>query len=223
MREARESRSAAGDRERIGALRASEGEAGDSGVYALLLDDREIAVVGLDAVHPGIAKTHSRLADDLLTAAVNVFPAEIALVVDASRLFRSDPFQAQFEGALILCYVRMCDEVSLYLGHQDLILKHRGFIDVEVTKGSGDYGIDILAEKDGITYAIQCKCYSAPVGVKAVQEAYAGRDYYDKMVAAVLTNQYFTSPAVDAAKKLKILLWDRGYLERMIEEQEDYQ
>ena len=103
------------------------------------------------------------------------------------------------------------------------LLKHRGFIDVEVTKGSGDYGIDILAEKDGITYAIQCKCYSAPVGVKAVQEAYAGRDYYDKMVAAVLTNQYFTSPAVDAAKKLKILLWDRGYLERMIEEQEDYQ
>lgn len=98
------------------------------------------------------------------------------------------------------------------------LLRHRGFQEVEVTKGSGDYGIDILAEKDGITYAIQCKCYSAPVGVKAVQEAYAGRDYYDRMVGAVLTNQYFTQPAVDAAKKLKILLWDRGYLESMIRE-----
>lgn len=98
------------------------------------------------------------------------------------------------------------------------LLRQNGFLEVEVTKGSGDYGIDILAEKDGITYAIQCKCYSAPVGVKAVQESYAGRDYYDRMVGAVLTNQYFTAPAVEAAKKLKILLWDRGYLESMLEE-----
>ncbi len=99
------------------------------------------------------------------------------------------------------------------------LLKGSGFLDVEVTKGSGDFGIDILAEKDGVTYAIQCKCYTDAVGVKAVQEAYAGRDYYDRMVGAVMTNQYFTSPAVQAAKKLKILLWDRGYLENMMEEE----
>lgn len=98
------------------------------------------------------------------------------------------------------------------------LLRKRGFQGVEVTKGSGDYGIDILAERDGVTYAIQCKCYGDSVGVKAVQEAYAGRDYYDCMVGAVLTNQYFTGPAVEAAKKLKILLWDRGYLESMEEE-----
>lgn len=98
------------------------------------------------------------------------------------------------------------------------LLRRRGFQEVEVTKGSGDYGIDILAERDGVTYAIQCKCYGDSVGVKAVQEAYAGRDYYDCMVGAVLTNQYFTGPAVEAAKKLKILLWDRGYLESMEEE-----
>lgn len=98
------------------------------------------------------------------------------------------------------------------------LLREHGFLEVEVTKGSGDYGIDILAEKDGVTYAVQCKCYGAPVGVKAVQEAYAGRDYYDRMVGVVLTNQYFTAPAVEAAKRLKILLWDRGYLEMMMEE-----
>lgn len=114
-------------------------------------------------------------------------------------------------------------DIDLMEGHEfefycaDLLRK-RGFQEVEVTKGSGDYGIDILAEKEGITYAIQCKCYGAPVGVKAIQEAYAGRDYYDRMVGAVLTNQYFTQPAVEAAKKLKILLWDRGYLEAMMEE-----
>ena len=97
------------------------------------------------------------------------------------------------------------------------LLERNGFREVKVTKGSGDYGIDILAEKDGVTYAIQCKCYGTPVGVKAVQEAYAGRDYYDRMVGTVLTNQYFTQPAAEAARKLKILLWDRGYLEEMAE------
>lgn len=100
------------------------------------------------------------------------------------------------------------------------LLRQKGFIEVEVTKGSGDYGIDILAEKEGVTYAVQCKCYTSPVGVKAIQEAYAGRDYYNRMVGAVMTNQYFTSPAVEAAGKLKILLWDRGYLDSMMEENE---
>ena len=56
------------------------------------------------------------------------------------------------------------------------------------------------------------------MGVKAVQEAYAGRDYYGRMVGAVLTNQYFTQPAIEAARKLKILLWDREYLEDMVED-----
>lgn len=98
------------------------------------------------------------------------------------------------------------------------LLRRAGFLEVEVTRGSGDYGVDILAERDGVTYAVQCKRYDGPVGVKAVQEVYAGRDYYDCMVGAVMTNQYFTRPAVEVAQKLKILLWDRGYLEGILEE-----
>ena len=100
------------------------------------------------------------------------------------------------------------------------LLKDNGFAEVEVTRGSGDYGVDILAQKDGITYAVQCKCHTDPIGIRAVQEVYAGRDYYDRMVGAVMTNQYFTSAAVQAADKLKILLWDRGYVEEMMEERE---
>ena len=101
------------------------------------------------------------------------------------------------------------------------LLRRRGFKDVVGTKGSGDFGIDILAERDGISYGIQCKNYSSPIGVKAVQEVYAGRDYYDCMVGVVMSNQYFTGPAVEAAKKLKIVLWDRGYIEEMMEEVDD--
>jgi restriction system protein len=92
------------------------------------------------------------------------------------------------------------------------ILNEMGFVDVEVTKGSGDFGVDILAEKDGVSYAFQCKCYDKPIGVKAIQEVYAGKDYYDRMVGVVMTNQYFTQPAVDMAKKLNVMLWDRDYI-----------
>ena len=95
------------------------------------------------------------------------------------------------------------------------LLKAAGFLDVEVTKGSGDFGADILAEREGVTYAFQCKCYDKPIGVKAVQEIYAGRDYYGRMVGVVMTNQYFTQPAVELASRLNIMLWDRGYLDNM--------
>lgn len=34
------------------------------------------------------------------------------------------------------------------------LLREKGFLEVELTGASRDYGVDILAEKDGITYAI---------------------------------------------------------------------
>ena len=135
-----------------------------------------------------------------------VFSLTILIVIVSRRKRRAQSVLDEMEGHE---FEYFCAE----------LLQENGFYEVEVTKASGDYGVDILAEKDGVTYAIQCKCYSAPVGVKAIQEAYAGRDYYDRMVGAVLTNQYFTNPAVDAARKLKILLWDREYLESMMEEE----
>ena len=96
------------------------------------------------------------------------------------------------------------------------LLRNRGFIDVKLTKASGDFGVDILAEKDGVTYAIQCKRYADPVGVKAVQEAFAGREYYDRMVGAVLTNQYFTPAVRKLADKIGVVLWDRDMLEELL-------
>ena len=34
------------------------------------------------------------------------------------------------------------------------LLKENGFVNVEVTQASGDFGVDVLAEKDGVTYAV---------------------------------------------------------------------
>lgn len=96
------------------------------------------------------------------------------------------------------------------------ILASNGFDIAENTQASGDFGVDVLARKDGISYAIQCKHYTSPVGIEAVQQVYAGRAYYECHVAMVLTNQYFTSSARKLADKLGVVLWDRDMLETLL-------
>lgn len=96
------------------------------------------------------------------------------------------------------------------------VLRKNGYENVEVTKGSGDQGIDIIAYKEGIKYGIQCKCYSSDIGNKAVQEAFAGKTFYSCHVAAVLTNRYFTKSAKELAEKNGVLLWDRTKLNSFI-------
>lgn len=99
------------------------------------------------------------------------------------------------------------------------VLRNNGFKNVEVTQGSGDHGIDILAEKDGISYAIQCKCYSSNIGNAAVQQAHTGKSLYHKDIAVVITNRYFTPQAIEEAAQLGVKLWDRDKLNEMINSQ----
>ena len=87
---------------------------------------------------------------------------------------------------------------------------------MEVTQGSGDHGIDILAEYHDVSYAIQCKCYTGNIGNSAVQQAYTGRNLYHKDIAVVLTNRYFTTQAIKEAESLGVKLWDREKLQELI-------
>ena len=96
------------------------------------------------------------------------------------------------------------------------ILAANGYDIAENTQASVDFGVDVLARKDGISYAIQCKRYQKPVGVEAVQQVYAGRAYYECHVAVVLTNQHYTIHARKLADKLGVVLWDREFLEEML-------
>ena len=84
------------------------------------------------------------------------------------------------------------------------------------TPTTGDYGVDIFAEKDGVRWAFQCKYYTNPVGVRAVQEIYSGRDFYHCMVGVVMTNSRFTKNAVTLANELNILLWDGNMLDKLL-------
>ena len=112
------------------------------------------------------------------------------------RVIRGDRYADEMDG---LEYENYCAD----------LLREQGFTHVEITPGSGDFGADILAQKDGISYAFQCKYYDKPVGVHAVQEIYAGRDFYGCMVGAVITNCEFTAPARELADRLNILLWEK--------------
>lgn len=96
------------------------------------------------------------------------------------------------------------------------ILRKNNFEQVEVTQGSGDQGVDIIAYKDGLKYAIQCKNYSSHLGNTPVQEVFAGKTFYKCHIAVVMTNQTFTKGAIDLADSTGVLLWDRYKLISML-------
>lgn len=112
--------------------------------------------------------------------------------------------------------------VDLMEGHEfeswcaDL-LKKNGFTNVEVTPGSGDQGVDIVATKDDVKFAIQCKRYNSDLGNTPVQEVTAGRKYYHCQVGVVMTNRHFTTGAKELAKTTGTLLWDRERLQEFIQ------
>lgn len=75
-----------------------------------------------------------------------------------------------------------------------------------LTKGSGDNGIDIIAEKNSLKAVFQCKLYNSPVGIKAVQEIFAGKRYERADIAAVVTNLRYTDSAIKMAKICNVML-----------------
>lgn len=98
------------------------------------------------------------------------------------------------------------------------ILSRLGYTDIQVTSGSGDFGIDVLAKKDDILYGFQCKLYSSSVGNDAIQQAYSGKVHYSCNIAIVVTNNYFTEQAIEQAKETNVILWDRRTLIRKIKD-----
>lgn len=96
-----------------------------------------------------------------------------------------------------------------YEHHVARYLTSRGYHGVKVTKGSGDFGVDVIAHKHGKKYAVQCKLYTGTVGVAAVQEAVAGKAMYRCDSAMVVTNSTFTKAAHELAAVNGVVLIER--------------
>ena len=91
------------------------------------------------------------------------------------------------------------------------ILDSNGYV-ADISKASRDQGGDIFAEKDGISYVIQCKD-TEKVGNKAVQEVLAALQFYEADYAAVVTDGSYTSSAKALAAKNDIALLKSRNLE----------
>jgi restriction system protein len=70
---------------------------------------------------------------------------------------------------------------------------------VTFTQVSGDYGVDLIAEKDGKSVAIQCKRHGNSVGVAAVQQVVSGARHHGCTKSIVVSNQEFTQAAKQLA------------------------
>lgn len=79
-------------------------------------------------------------------------------------------------------------------------LKEQGFRQILHTGTTGDFGVDLVAKKHGVYYAVQCKYYSSSVSGAAVQEAVAGMAYYHCDRAMVVTNSNLTKGAKELAQ-----------------------
>lgn len=100
-------------------------------------------------------------------------------------------------------FEKYCAELFRLLGHS-----------VKITKGSGDYGADLILDN---STSVQCKLYSNPVGLRALQEVYSSMAKYKTNRACVITNSTFTKQAIDYSRMANIELIDYGKLRKMVE------
>ena len=93
------------------------------------------------------------------------------------------------------------------------VLEGNGYTIIEMTSTTGDFGADIIAERNEERIAVQCKRYAKPVGVKAVQEAISAMKHYECDRCLVVTNNRFTRQAMVLASDNEVVgLWDRNIL-----------
>lgn len=91
----------------------------------------------------------------------------------------------------------------------------------KVTNSTGDFGADLIVKSKQSTWVVQAKRYSKKVGVRAVQEIFSAKKYYNADSTVVITNNYFTKSAIELAEINDVLLIDRDGLQKLIAKSKD--
>jgi len=117
----------------------------------------------------------------------------------------------------VIQHIEEIDNMSGYEFEQFLapLFKMMGYT-ATVTKGSGDFGADLIIKKGQKKCVVQAKCYSSKIGPAAVQEVVAAMPIYKAKDAIVVTNSFFTPAAQRLARANKVKLIDRTELTNMI-------
>lgn len=94
------------------------------------------------------------------------------------------------------------------------LLKRQGFTRIKLTERY-DWGVDIIAHKDGIRWGVQTKRSSGLVKVSAVRQVVAGLNKYGCERSMVVTNSVFSQPAMEIARINECVLINRNLLVKM--------
>ena len=95
------------------------------------------------------------------------------------------------------------------------LLKKNGYENVAVLPEAGGHGIDLIAVRDKVRFAVQCRCDSLPVDCSAIREAAAGRNYHGAHVGIVMTDGSFAEDAREPAKRSGVVLWDGAFIAKL--------
>jgi hypothetical protein len=93
-------------------------------------------------------------------------------------------------------------------------LSGAGF-NVEYVSEGHDFGADIVCSKSGLTYVLQCKWHTAPIGIRGVQEAATALRIHEGDYALVVADSGFTNAAHEAARKNNVALISTSQLQRI--------
>lgn len=83
--------------------------------------------------------------------------------------------------------------------------------------GGYDKGADLVITKDGERTGVQVKRYAGSVGIDAVRQLIDGMKRYECTRGLVVTNSFFTEPAIECAEAWEVDLWDRRELANYID------
>jgi len=95
------------------------------------------------------------------------------------------------------------------------LLQRHGYQNVSLTERY-DFGVDIVAERNGERWGIQTKRYAGRVGEYCVKQVVTGLKLYSCTKAMVITNSTYTSRARKLGKSNDCVLVDRIELARLI-------
>lgn len=96
-----------------------------------------------------------------------------------------------------------------------VLFREYGF-NVSTTRATGDFGADLVLERDGTRTVVQAKRWDDSVGIEAVYEVVGAKAHYGASEAVVVTNSLFTPAAVELANDNGVALVERDELVDML-------
>lgn len=113
--------------------------------------------------------------------------------------------------------INQIDTMSGEQFEQRLAVLFRAFgFRVSTTRATGDFGADLVLEREGVRTVVQAKRWDSSVGIEAVYEVVGAKAHYGASEAVVVTNMVFTPAAIELANDNGVALVERDELVNLL-------